>query len=682
MPEPLAENVHLGSNGTSVSEEIEPIQPDSRRQEGAATGDFFSVGVPLHAVRAGYVRRPADDELYEALIAGRYAHVIAPDRSGKSSLIAGVAARLENNGFKVAVLDLAQIGDREASGDVGRWYYSVAYRLLRQLRIRADLQEWWQDKSILSNRQRLLEFYSELVLGHVAERIVVFIDEVQCIEEQQYGHQLLASVRAAHNARATDPALSRLTFVLLGECDSLGLSGEPGLSPFHITRSIALEDFTRQSLDIFATELDLAADDARIALDRIYYWTAGQPYLTQKLARAVARERIFGDIAGHVDRLVAQQLITRNVVLNEPHLGHMHRRVVSDSKRRDKLLNLYGRIRKGARVPTDLGSPLQRRLIAIGFLKIDADGELAPRNRIYEAVFTARWANENLPNNWRPVAVAAAIVFAIVATPFWYTQLLPRPYVAELTDDATSLAVASDAYLNFRSFPGHTAAAENLYRQLLERRASFAGDLASIDEVVTFARAFDDANRFPQRLLANYWDRQATAAMREERRDDALLATLESLVVSAPQRRARAAALVADDYAQLLASLPAAGRGELVFNPSNLLLTEMRGARVSQWTLQGQALQQREPWTMTALEVTPLVRRVMVDRDGRVGRVGLILNLSHPHSRDLRIKVIAPSGRTVEIELDREEFQRSTIFVSLRGSCANSSARTSTAPGL
>ncbi len=57
---------------------------------------------------------------------------------------------------------------------------------------------------------------------------------------------------------------------------------------------------------------------------------------------------------------------------------------------------------------------------------------------------------------------------------------------------------------------------------------------------------------------------------------------------------------------------------------------------------------------MTALEVTPLVRRVMVDRDGRVGRVGLTLNLSHAHSRDLRIKVIAPSGRTAEIELDRE----------------------------
>ena len=66
--------------------------PGGDRPKLDATGEFFSVGAPLHAVRAGYVRRPADDVLYETLMAGRYAHVIAPDRSGKSSLIAATAA--------------------------------------------------------------------------------------------------------------------------------------------------------------------------------------------------------------------------------------------------------------------------------------------------------------------------------------------------------------------------------------------------------------------------------------------------------------------------------------------------------------------------------------------------------------------------------------------------------------
>ena len=31
-----------------------------------ATGEFFTVATPLHAVRPGYVRRAADDALFEA----------------------------------------------------------------------------------------------------------------------------------------------------------------------------------------------------------------------------------------------------------------------------------------------------------------------------------------------------------------------------------------------------------------------------------------------------------------------------------------------------------------------------------------------------------------------------------------------------------------------------------------
>ncbi|MDH3435292.1 MAG: AAA-like domain-containing protein, partial [Gammaproteobacteria bacterium] len=188
--------------------EFNEKETGDERAELDSTGEFFSVGAPLHAVRAGYIRRRADDLLYDALISGRYAHVLAPDRSGKSSLIAATAARLENNGFKVAVLDLAQIGVRDGGGDPGRWYYNVAYRLLRQLRIRFDLQSWWQDKSILSNRQRLVDFYSEVILQYVPERIVVFVDEIQCIDEVQSADQLLASIRAAHNARTTDPDFS------------------------------------------------------------------------------------------------------------------------------------------------------------------------------------------------------------------------------------------------------------------------------------------------------------------------------------------------------------------------------------------------------------------------------------------------------------------------------------------
>ena len=59
------------------------------------------------------------------------------------------------------------------------------------------------------------------------------------------------------------------------------------------------------------------------------------------------------------------------------------------------------------------------------------------------------------------------------------------------------------------------------------------------------------------------------------RRDDALLASIESLVLSTPQRRSLAAMLVADDYPLLRASLPGTASGELVFDPENRLLSSI-----------------------------------------------------------------------------------------------------------
>ena len=53
-------------------------QRNSKDQKMDATGEFFSVGMPLHAVRAGYVRREADQQLVDVLLGGGNAHVIAP----------------------------------------------------------------------------------------------------------------------------------------------------------------------------------------------------------------------------------------------------------------------------------------------------------------------------------------------------------------------------------------------------------------------------------------------------------------------------------------------------------------------------------------------------------------------------------------------------------------------------
>jgi len=617
------------------------------------TGEFFSVGPPLHAVKPGYVRRAADDFLYQTLVAGNYAHVIAPDRTGKSSLIAATSARLQNNGFKVAVLNLSQIGERDGGSDAGRWYYSIAYRLLRQLRLKVDLQTWWQDNSILSNRQRLVEFFADVILQNIQERIVVFVDEIQYVADLPFDEHFLASIRAAHNARGTEPEFSRLSFAMIGECDPYSLALDSAMSPFLISQEIKLSDFSREDLNIFAAELELSVADAGLALDRIFEWTSGQPYLSQKLARSVAREQISGDIKGHVDRIAMHQLAGRGATRNEPHLSHLHRLVVNDKKHHEPLLNLYGRIRKGIRVTHDSQSNIQRRLLATGLVVATDSGDLAVCNKVYETVFTARWANENLPLHWRGPAIAAAVILLVTAIPFAYTQLLPKPYMRVMSTPTFDLETISDAYVSLRSFPGHADAADRMFQTILVDRAGQAADRSTILNVSRFARQLPGSTELADGFLADYWDRQVRAAMRDGRRDDALLASLESLVVSTQARRRRASTLVGDDYSHLLVTNPVQEADGLAFNAEKMQLTYFSGAKISQWSLVDESLEAREPWTMSALEVTPLVRRVVIVRGGLANRVGLTVNVSHARLDDIRIKLIAPSGRTIELAFDQ-----------------------------
>jgi len=627
-------------------------QRNNTEQKADATGEFFSVGAPLHAVRTGYVFRSADQQLLDTLLNGENAHVIAPARSGKTSLVAAASAQLQSQGIRVALIDLAQISERDGGTDAGRWYYNIAYRIVRQLRLKTDLQAWWQDKSMVSNRQRLVEFYIEVVLKNVPDRIVIFIDEIQCIAGLPFAEHFLASIRAAHNSRLTDPEFKRLSFVLLGECDPKTLVSQDGLSPFNVSTQIRLADFSRDELDIFKAELNLPMDDAETALDSIYDWTGGQPYLTQKLARAISREAISGDIAEQVDRIARQQLAGRAALNSEPHMSRMHRAIVGDRKQSEGLLNLYGKMRKGVPVSYDPASKLQQKLFAVGLLVVDKAGKLAVRNRVYKTVFTATWANENLPIHWRGPAMALALVVAITAVPFWYTQVLPRPYVRILSAPTTEIVPATAAYENLRTFPGHKRSADNLYRSFILRQAQAAIEPIEITRISNYASRMPEGDSFAAELVGDYWLRTLKSALRGEQRDKALMAALESMIIATPERRRVAANLVGDDYPQLIGTVPQQPADRVLYDADNNLLSFASGAQISQWSMSNNTIQQRAGWTITALEVNPLVRRQMVDEPGEVSSVSLEVGLAHGRFDDLRMKLIAPSGRAVELEFE------------------------------
>ncbi len=123
------------------------------------SGDFFVAAGPVQPDRPCYIERVSDAVLCQTLRDQRFCYVLNPRATGKSSLMGRTIRTLRAEGQMAAVVDLTQIGARGESEESGRWYYSIAYRIVRELRLKVDLQTWWQEKSALMGDERLAEFF-------------------------------------------------------------------------------------------------------------------------------------------------------------------------------------------------------------------------------------------------------------------------------------------------------------------------------------------------------------------------------------------------------------------------------------------------------------------------------------------------------------------------------------------
>ena len=92
---------------------------------------FFVVGGTLRGDAPCYIERTADQILYRSLQAGEICYVLTARQMGKSSLMVRTAARLRDNGVRVAVLDLTSLGQNLTAE---QWYNGLIERAGRQFR--------------------------------------------------------------------------------------------------------------------------------------------------------------------------------------------------------------------------------------------------------------------------------------------------------------------------------------------------------------------------------------------------------------------------------------------------------------------------------------------------------------------------------------------------------------------
>jgi tetratricopeptide (TPR) repeat protein len=375
--------------------------------------EFFHAGGALPVNAVYYVQRPADEQLYRVTLSGEYCSVLTPRQMGKSSLMVRTAARLQAAGVRTAIIDLTTIGV-ELSTD--QWYFGLISSLKRTLDLAVDERAWWNSQAHHGVVQRFSNFLRDVVLTEVAppRPVVIFIDEIDSTLSLPFTDDFFVAIRAAYNARASDPAYKRLTFVLLGVARPSDLIKDRARTPYNIGLSIDLKDFTSLEASRLLPGLAaVSAGQAEPILERVLYWTGGHPYLTQKVCVEIVATQDGRWTAQRIDMLV-KRLFVSDEARKESNLQYIADRI-RENRERERLLRVYRQVISGKPVVDDERDPVKSQLKLSGLLKVTPEGTLVVRNPIYEAVFNQQWIKATMPKLTATRITVVAVIVALVA---------------------------------------------------------------------------------------------------------------------------------------------------------------------------------------------------------------------------------------------------------------------------
>lgn len=355
-----------------------------------------------------YVRRPADFQLPNALLRGRFCAVSGPRQVGKSSLLSHALAALATRDRRGAFVDLAALGHRRT--EEAEWFAGLALEAGGQLlQDTVEAQRLWASTEGLSPTHRWSRLLCALLPEALGAPFTLLVDNVDpALLPRDALSGLITSIHSLYDAKGRQAALQSTSVALASPFSPGRLAAVTGATlPGGL--HLALSDFSVMDARELKAGLSGLGFDPEALLDAIMGWTSGHPSLTLRLCRAL-REIPTG-LAASAEEWVAQaatQALLRGGREEVPELATAHTVLVPPDRPAAPRIQLLADLAQGEAMPFDADDPIQRDLI---------DGGLAAVR----------------PMGGQPLIQIRNQIVARLCEPHWLESLTPAPLPPEIS---------------------------------------------------------------------------------------------------------------------------------------------------------------------------------------------------------------------------------------------------------